>query len=338
MNCPQSGLSRQGVERSAVSMSPTLLALLPGLLLGHRVAGAWPEGGVARFEEYYACYYNQYFNLTAGAVAGPRRAKFVRSLLGAARAKGEEPPSRACVAWMCDPGLVWRRSEAAGVQVWAYFSLQGAAIASWPACYADQQGEFLASNYTVAGVGVHAMLALASGGTRLFYVPSPTCYRSGEELVEEVVDVLVGGRGSLEALQARYCRNTTMGAAGENVTAQPKHHNVSMVVLLDRFCELLQLRELECSLELSVLLFYLMLALLLINLCCLCCIFRRRLLARILLCWDMETAVTHTVKEGGQVHGTPKQMATFGMSSKNWLQLWQALFPRVTLWRPTRPV
>ena len=80
MNCPQSGLRRQGVEGSAVSMSPTLLALLPALLLGHRVAGAWPEGGVARFEEYYACYYNQYFNLTAGAAAAQRSGAYCNRL------------------------------------------------------------------------------------------------------------------------------------------------------------------------------------------------------------------------------------------------------------------
>ena len=102
------------------------------------------------------------------------------------------------------------------------------------------------------------------------------------------------------------------------MTVQPRHHNVSMVVLLDRFCEVLQLRELPCSFELLVLLFLIMLALLLINLCCLCCIFRRRLVARILLCWDMETATSHTIKEGGQVEAKPSNGSFWHFKYEPW--------------------
>ena len=52
---------------------------------------------MARFEEYYTCYYNQYFNLTAGVAASPRRAKFVRSLLAAARATALPGPRQGLV-------------------------------------------------------------------------------------------------------------------------------------------------------------------------------------------------------------------------------------------------
>ena len=147
-----------------------------------------------------------------------------------------------------------------GLQIWAYFSRSGRHIAPWATCYEDQGQEFRENNYTLHRVGVWALLDLAEGRQRLFYVPSSQCYKRGEELVEAVVEVLVHLRGSLEEVWAEYCWE------------EEPDSKSSADFWLQALCDEVGLEELECDHDVLLLLLYVLLFLGVLNCLVLCCV------------------------------------------------------------------
>jgi hypothetical protein len=249
-----------------------VLCLTPGVL-----ASSHGEG-TDKFGAYYTCYYNQYFGVKPDG-NNSRRESFVRSLLADSAKKDEGPPSSACVEWMCDPGLVWRRGEEQGLEVWAYYSRAGLAVPSWGRCFADQMAEFRENNYTVTRAGVHAVLQLAGGRKRLFYVPSADCYRSGAALVGRVVEVLVGGHWmDIDTVYDEFCQ-----ADIDNPASKTGTNNSVGWVELQAVCSALGLQDLPCSWDAALLLLYALLLLAVLNGLLLACAFRRRIAARLRL-------------------------------------------------------
>ena len=109
-------------------------------------------------------------------------------------------------------------------------------------------------------MGVWALLDLAEGRQRLFYVPSDQCYKRGEELVEAVVGVLVHRRGSLEEVWADYCREEEPGIKS------------SVVFWLQALCDEVGLEELECDRDVLLLLLYFLVVLGVLNCLIICCV------------------------------------------------------------------
>jgi hypothetical protein len=280
-----------------------LLCLTPQVLASSTPSAG--SRGTDEFRAYYTCYYNQYFGVKP-AGNNSRRDSFVQSLLADSTKKGEAPPSEACVKWMCDPGLVWSRREEAGLEVWAYYSRARLAVPSWGRCFTDQLAEFRENNYTVTRAGVHAVLKLAGGRKRLFFVPSADCYRAGAALVDRVVDVLVDGLGDLDTVFAEFCRakhtvgwekwgamwsvtSTTVPSRNtdDNPTSRTGTNTSGLSeqgvewVELQAVCVSLGLQDLPCSWDTALLLLYILLLLAALNGLLLACAFRRRIAARL---------------------------------------------------------
>lgn len=249
-----------------------------------------------RFQEYYICYFNQYFDIEVGS-PNERRASFVESVIVDAGAKDEEPPTAACVRWMCSPHLEWIREEREGLEVWAYSTTAGLAIPSWGQCFRDQEHEFLLSNYSLHAVGVHAVLQLAEGRRRLFYVPSEACYRRGMALVEQVVRVLVGEQGSLDQVWHQWCQSgvstSTVSSIATSSSPTPADADSdiksSLELGLQQVCRDLQLEGLKCGTDLALLLLCIISALVCFNCIFLCCCFRFRVSAFLAKNFGLET-------------------------------------------------
>ena len=275
--------------------------------------GLWLDEEVARFRLYYTCYYNQYFQIEPNE-ENPKRKKFVESLLEDAMGKKDEvPPTDACVSWICDPSLVWKRTVEDNLEIWAYFALEGHSIASWGRCFEEQQEEFRRNNYTVHAVGVHAIIQLSDERQRLFYVPSKECYSKGPALVQEVVGVLGGHprisvdgnrSRSLDKVYSTFCQTdlSTGGVSEKGKGIQNVLSDSSLDEKLKSFCLSLGLSKSQCTWN-SILVFLYMLAILLLfNILCLSCLFRNRLSALLSRLCGLDTVVPmHTVKEGHQV-------------------------------------
>ena len=275
------------------------------------VKALWLDEGVARFRSYYTCYYNQYFQIKADE-DNPKRKKFVASLLEDALAKKDEvPPTDACVSWICDPSLVWRRTVQHNLEIWAYFALKGHSVVSWGRCFEEQQEEFRKNNYTVHAVGVHAIIQLSDDRQRLFYVPSMECYSKGPALVKEVVTVLGGGGGglnlskSLDKVYSTFCQDD-LSLGGGNGNGRPDEtkvvYNSSMEVKLQRFCLSFGLSDVQCNWNSILGFLYMLAALILFNILILSCVFRKRLSVLLSRLCGLDTEVPmHSVKEGHQV-------------------------------------
>ena len=291
------------------------LTIVHLILLNSSVEGLWLDEEVARFRSYYTCYYNQYFQIKPEERDNPKRKTFVDSLLeDALENKDEVPPTDACVSWICDPSLVWRRTLERNLEIWAYFALEGRSIVSWGRCFEDQQEEFRRNNYTVHDVGVHAIIRLSDNRQRLFYVPSKECYSKGSALVSEVVAVLgnhprlnadlvekgANGEnlnGSLDRVFATFCQDDLSPRGGNEVLSDS-----SLDVKLQSFCLSLGLINTQCAWD-SILAFLYMLAILLLfNVLLLSCVFRKRISALLCRLCRLDTVVPmHNVKEGHQV-------------------------------------
>ena len=291
------------------------LAIVHLILLNSSVEGLWLDEEVARFRSYYTCYYNQYFQIKPEEGDNPKRKTFVDSLLeDALEKKDEVPPTDACVSWICDPSLVWRRTLERNLEIWAYFALEGRSIVSWGRCFEDQQEEFRRNNYTVHDVGVHAIIRLSDNRQRLFYVPSKECYSKGSALVSEVVAVLgnhprlnadlveKGANGenlnrSLDRVFATFCQDDLSPRGGNEVLSDS-----SLNVKLQSFCLSLGLSSTRCTWNSIVVFLYMLAILLLFNVLLLSCVFRKRISALLCRLCRLDTVVPmHNVKEGHQV-------------------------------------
>ena len=99
-----------------------MLTILHLILPNSSVQGLWLDEEVAWFRSYYTCYYNQYFQIKPSEEENDKRKIFVANLLeDALEKKDEVPPTDACVSWICDPSLVWRRTVEQNLEIWAYF-------------------------------------------------------------------------------------------------------------------------------------------------------------------------------------------------------------------------
>ena len=294
-----------------------MLTILHLILANRSVQGFWLDEEVARFRSYYTCYYNQYFQIKPEE-DNPKRKKFVANLLEDALEKKEEiPPTDACVAWICDPSLVWRRTVERNLEIWAYFALEGRSIVSWGRCFEEQQEEFRRNNYSVHAVGVHAIINLSDDRQRLFYVPSKECYGKGPGLVKEVVAVLggnIGGEnhnGSLDKVYSTFCQDdlSTGGGGDEKGKGKQEENQTklfpedsSLDVKLQSFCLSLGLSNTQCTWNLILVFFYMLATLILFNVLILSCVFRKRLSALLSRLCGLDTVVPmHNVKEGHQV-------------------------------------
>ena len=287
-----------------------MLVIVHLLLLNSKVEGVWLDEEVARFKSYYTCYYNQYLQIKPHE-DNPKRKKFVASLLeDALEKKDEVPPTEACVSWICDPSLVWRRTIERDLEIWAYFALEGRSILAWGKCFEDQQEEFKRNNYSVHAVGVHSIVHLSDDRLRLFYVPSTECYKKGPDLVSEVVAVLAGNNSSsssLDRVYSTFCQDD-LSIRGGNEKGTSTHGQTKVFAnstedaFLEHFCPSIGLGKSQCTWDTILVFLYMLAAVLLFNIFLLSCIFRKRLselLSR--LCGlDMEVP-THMVKEGYQV-------------------------------------
>ena len=291
--------------------SLTLFSILQLIFSNSSVQGLWLDAEVARFRSYYTCYYNQYFQIKPEE-DNPKRKKFVASLLEDALEKqDEDPPTDACVSWICDPSLIWRRTVERNLEIWAYFALEGHSIVSWGRCFEDQQEEFRKNNYTVHAVGVHAIIHLSDDRQRLFYVPSKECYSKGTALVKEVIAVLSGDDGnrsrSLDKVFSNFCQDDLSKGGGnekgEGAQNQTKVlSDSSLDVKLQSFCLSLGLSNSQCSWNLILVFLYMLATLLLFNVLLLSCVFRKRLAAQLSRLCGLDTVVPmHNVKEGHQV-------------------------------------
>ena len=294
-----------------------MLTILHLILANRSVQGFWLDEEVARFRSYYTCYYNQYFQIKPEE-DNPKRKKFVANLLEDALEKKEEiPPTDACVAWICDPSLVWRRTVERNLEIWAYFALEGRSIVSWGRCFEEQQEEFRRNNYSVHAVGVHAIINLSDDRQRLFYVPSKECYGKGPGLVKEVVAVLggnIGGEnhnGSLDKVYSTFCQDdlSTGGGGDEKGKGKQEENQTklfpedsSLDVKLQSFCLSLGLSNTQCTWNLILVFLYMLATLILLNVLLLSCVFRKRLSALLSRLCGLDTVVPmHNVKEGHQV-------------------------------------
>ena len=291
--------------------SLTLFSILQLIFSNSSVQGLWLDAEVARFRSYYTCYYNQYFQIKPEE-DNPKRKKFVASLLEDALEKqDEDPPTDACVSWICDPSLIWRRTVERNLEIWAYFALEGHSIVSWGRCFEDQQEEFRKNNYTVHAVGVHAIIHLSDDRQRLFYVPSKECYSKGTALVKEVIAVLSGHGGnrkrSLDKVFSNFCQDDlSKGGGNEKGKGAQNQTKVlsdsSLDVKLQSFCLSLGLSNSQCSWNLILVFLYMLATLLLFNVLLLSCVFRKRLAAQLSRLCGLDTVVPmHNVKEGHQV-------------------------------------
>ena len=294
-----------------------MLTILHLILANRSVQGFWLDEEVARFRSYYTCYYNQYFQIKPEE-DNPKRKKFVANLLEDALEKKDEiPPTDACVAWICDPSLVWRRTVERNLEIWAYFALEGRSIVSWGRCFEEQQEEFRRNNYSVHAVGVHAIINLSDDRQRLFYVPSKECYGKGPGLVKEVVAVLggnIGGEnhnGSLDKVYSTFCQDdlSTGGGGDEKGKGKQEENQTklfpedsSLDVKLQSFCLSLGLSNTQCTWNLILVFLYMLATLILFNVLLLSCVFRKRLSALLSRLCGLDTVVPmHNVKEGHQV-------------------------------------
>ena len=294
-----------------------MLTILYLILLSSKVEGLWLDEEVARFRSYYTCYYNQYFQIKPED-DNPKRKKFVANLLEDALEKKDEiPPTDACVAWICDPSLVWRRTVERNLEIWAYFALEGRSIVSWGRCFEEQQEEFRRNNYSVHAVGVHAIINLSDDRQRLFYVPSKECYGKGPGLVKEVVAVLggnIGGEnhnGSLDKVYSTFCQDdlSTGGGGDEKGKGKQEENQTklfpedsSLDVKLQSLCLSLGLSHNQCKWNLILVFLYMLATLILFNVLILSCVFRKRLSALLSRLCGLDTVVPmHNVKEGHQV-------------------------------------
>ena len=294
-----------------------MLTILHLILANRSVQGFWLDEEVARFRSYYTCYYNQYFQIKPEE-DNPKRKKFVANLLEDALEKKDEiPPTDACVAWICDPSLVWRRTVERNLEIWAYFALEGRSIVSWGRCFEEQQEEFRRNNYSVHAVGVHAIINLSDDRQRLFYVPSKECYGKGPALVKEVVAVLggnIGGEnhnGSLDKVYSTFCQDdlSTGGGGDEKGKGKQEENQTklfpedsSLDVKLQSFCLSLGLSNTQCTWNLILVFLYMLATLILLNVLFLSCVFRKRLSALLSRLCGLDTVVPmHNVKEGHQV-------------------------------------
>ena len=294
-----------------------MLTILHLILANRSVQGFWLDEEVARFRSYYTCYYNQYFQIKPEE-DNPKRKKFVANLLEDALEKKDEiPPTDACVAWICDPSLVWRRTVERNLEIWAYFALEGRSIVSWGRCFEEQQEEFRRNNYSVHAVGVHAIINLSDDRQRLFYVPSKECYGKGPALVKEVVAVLggnIGGEnhnGSLDKVYSTFCQDdlSTGGGGDEKGKGKQEENQTklfpedsSLDVKLQSFCLSLGLSNTQCTWNLILVFLYMLATLILFNVLLLSCVFRKRLSALLSRLCGLDTVVPmHNVKEGHQV-------------------------------------
>ena len=293
-----------------------MLTSLHLILANSSVQRFWLDEEVDRFRSYYTCYYNQYFQIKADE-DNPKRKKFVANLLeDALERKDEVPPTDACVSWMCDPSLVWRRTVERNLEIWAYFALEGHSIFSWGRCFEEQQEEFRRNNYSVHAVGVHAIINLSDDRQRLFYVPSKECYGKGPALVKEVVAVLWGHgggnlNGSLDKVYSTFCQDDLSMTGGEDEkgkgTQEENQTKVfsqdsSLDVKLQSFCLSFGLSNTQCTWNLVLLFLYMLTTLILVNVLILSCVFRKRLSALLSRLCGLDTVVPmHNVKEGHQV-------------------------------------
>ena len=298
-----------------------MLTILHLILPNSSVQGLWLDEEVARFRSYYTCYYNQYFQIKPSEEENAKRKKFVANLLeDALEKKDEVPPTDACVSWICDPSLVWRRTVEQNLEIWAYFALEGQSIVSWGRCFEEQQEEFRRNNYSVHAVGVHAIINLSDDRQRLFYVPSKECYGKGPVLVKEVVAVLGGNIGggnlnkSLDKVYSTFCQQDDLstGGGGGNEkgkgTSQEENQTKllsdesSLDVRLQSFCLSLGLSNTQCTWNLILVFLYMLATILLFNVFILSCVFRKRLSALLSRLCGLDTVVPmHNVKEGHQV-------------------------------------
>ena len=96
------------------------------------------EDRMERFTDYYTCFYEKHFELYKEMY--PRVDAFLDSVLAQVEAEGgADPPSEACLGWMCDPGLRWRLLTTGASRLWTYTSPQP--VTSWGQCFDDTNNQ-----------------------------------------------------------------------------------------------------------------------------------------------------------------------------------------------------
>ena len=91
-----------------------------------------------RFTDYYTCFYEKHLELYREAF--PEVDAFLDSVVAQVQAEGgAEPPSEACLRWICDPSLRWILLTEGEFRFWTYTSDQP--IMSWGQCFDDTNNQ-----------------------------------------------------------------------------------------------------------------------------------------------------------------------------------------------------
>ena len=100
------------------------------------------SNGINNFQQYYACYFDKYFQPKyPSSGMREKREEFVSKLLREALVAESLAPSTSCVQWMCDPRLVWKIWTVGTTKIWSYYSDIGNTILSWKGCFGDRETE-----------------------------------------------------------------------------------------------------------------------------------------------------------------------------------------------------
>ena len=96
------------------------------------------EDRMERFTDYYTCFYEKHYELYKEMF--PRVETFLASVLAQVETEGgADPPSEACLGWMCDPGLRWQLLTRGAFRFWTYTSAQP--VTSWAQCFDDTNNQ-----------------------------------------------------------------------------------------------------------------------------------------------------------------------------------------------------
>lgn len=91
-----------------------------------------------RFTDYYTCFYEKHYELYKEMF--PRVETFLASVLAQVETEGgADPPSDACLGWMCDPSLRWRLLTRGTLRFWTYTSAQP--VTTWAQCFDDTNNQ-----------------------------------------------------------------------------------------------------------------------------------------------------------------------------------------------------
>ena len=91
-----------------------------------------------RLTDYYTCFYEKHFELYRETF--PQLDAFLDSVVGQVQTEGgAEPPSEACLGWMCDPGLRWILLTKGAFRFWTYTSAEP--VMSWGQCFDDTNNQ-----------------------------------------------------------------------------------------------------------------------------------------------------------------------------------------------------